>query len=226
MDSMPKQTFFNLPDEKRNQIIAVAIDEFADNDYDNASVSRIVARAGIAKGSLYQYFENKEDLYGYLLGLLAEAKTQFLSLDHPDPQHIGIFTYLRWTVQAGLAFELAYPKLTRIGIRANNTSNLPEGFATQMREATRTFYRRLVEAGKQDGDIAGDIDSGLAAVVFEALMDTAGRYIVNRLESEGIGASQDTRLLMEQPEVAELFNQTVTILEYGMRRRPQTPGGE
>ena len=45
---MPNQTFFNLPDAKREQILQIAIDEFAENDTDSASISRIVARAGIA----------------------------------------------------------------------------------------------------------------------------------------------------------------------------------
>src|SRR5512136_1009829 len=95
---MPNQTFFNLPDEKREQITQVAIDEFADNDYDAVSISRIVARAGIAKGSFYQYFAGKEDLYAYLLELLVDAKMQFLSGYTPDPKHTGIFAYLRWAM--------------------------------------------------------------------------------------------------------------------------------
>jgi hypothetical protein len=58
------QTFSNLPEEKRQRILRIAIDEFADNDYDSASVSRIVARAGIAKGSFYQCFVDKDDPWG------------------------------------------------------------------------------------------------------------------------------------------------------------------
>ena len=93
---MPKQTFFNLTEEKRRQIIDIAIDEFADNDYEKASISKIVARAGIAKGSFYQYFADKDDLYGYLISLIAEKKAAAFSLDHPDPEHVGIFNYMRW----------------------------------------------------------------------------------------------------------------------------------
>ena len=66
---MPKETFFNLPEAKRQRIIDLALAEFAEKDYDTASISRIVSQAGIAKGSFYQYFENKEDLYTYLLTL-------------------------------------------------------------------------------------------------------------------------------------------------------------
>ena len=60
---MPKETFFNLPEVKRGAILDAALEEFAAYPYDQASVNRIVARAGIPKGSFYQYFENKKDLY-------------------------------------------------------------------------------------------------------------------------------------------------------------------
>ena len=216
---MPNQTFFNLPDEKREQILQVAIDEFAKNDYDSASISRIVARAGIAKGSFYQYFADKEDLYAYLLGLLAEAKTQFLSLDHPDPHHVGIFAYLRWTAEVGVAFELRYPKLTRIGLRYVKAGARSQGFDLQVREATLAFYQRLVEIGKQQGDIAADIDPELAAVIFDTTLNTVGHYILGRVIGEGDAAEQESRAFLERPEVKELFAQTVSILEHGLGRQ-------
>lgn len=221
---MPKQTFFNLPDEKREQIIQIAIDEFAENDYDNVSISRIVARAGIAKGSFYQYFEDKEDLYVYLLGRLAQAKVEFLGLDHPDPQHIGIFAYMRWLVEAGVAFELAYPQLTRIGLRMLNAGKLPKAFDAQARETSRTFYRRLIEVGKQQGDIAAEVDADLAAVVFDAILSSMGRYILERVARTERAASDPARSVMEHPEVKELFARTMDILQYGMGRRAGDSG--
>jgi AcrR family transcriptional regulator len=81
---MPKTTFFNLPEEKRRLILDLAIEEFAERDYKSASISNIVARAGIAKGSLYQYFEDKHDLYLYLIELAGEEKKVFLA-SHPPP---------------------------------------------------------------------------------------------------------------------------------------------
>jgi AcrR family transcriptional regulator len=216
---MPKQTFFNLPDDKREQIIQTAIDEFAENDYGNASISRIVARAGIAKGSFYQYFADKEDLYAYLLGMVVQAKTAFLALDHPDPQHIGIFAYMRWLVEAGVAFELAYPKLTRMGLRMLNAGKLPKTFEAQARETSRTFYRRLVEAGKQQGDIAAEVDADLAAVVFDTILSNMGRYILERVARTGIAVSDPGRSVLERPEVKELFARTMDILQYGMGKR-------
>ena len=48
---MPKETYFNLPDDKRQAILDLAIEEFASHDYKNASISRIVERAGIARST-------------------------------------------------------------------------------------------------------------------------------------------------------------------------------
>ena len=57
---MPKDTFTNLPEEKRRHFLNIAIKEFAEHPYNTASISEIVRQAGIAKGSVYQYFENKK----------------------------------------------------------------------------------------------------------------------------------------------------------------------
>lgn len=64
--------FWELPEEKRTQILSVCLEEFARYGYAGSSTNRIVERAGIAKGSLFKYFENKEDLYLFILDWSAQ----------------------------------------------------------------------------------------------------------------------------------------------------------
>lgn len=64
---MPKKTFFNLADEKKEKIIECSKREFAQYSFYDASINRIIKEAGIPRGSFYQYFENKEDLFVYIL---------------------------------------------------------------------------------------------------------------------------------------------------------------
>lgn len=64
---MPKQTFFNLPEQKRNMLLKAAEIEFTRVPFFEASIANIVKTAAISRGSFYQYFENKDDLYFYLL---------------------------------------------------------------------------------------------------------------------------------------------------------------
>ena len=64
---MPSTTFFNLPEEKRQRLLAAARMEFARVRYEDASVNRIIQTAGIPRGSFYMYFTDKEDLFRYLM---------------------------------------------------------------------------------------------------------------------------------------------------------------
>lgn len=60
---MVHQTFFNLPAPKRERILESAIHEFNSYSYEKTSINRIIELAEIPKGSFYQYFDSKEDLY-------------------------------------------------------------------------------------------------------------------------------------------------------------------
>lgn len=64
---MPKITFFNLADDKRQLLIEALEQEFSRVPLYNASISNIVKSANIPRGSFYQYFEDKEDAYFFLL---------------------------------------------------------------------------------------------------------------------------------------------------------------
>lgn len=64
---MPTKTFLNLPKEKRIRILRAAKKEFSRVPLDKAVIANIVKEAQIPRGSFYQYFENVEDLFIYLI---------------------------------------------------------------------------------------------------------------------------------------------------------------
>lgn len=64
---MPKQTFYNLKEEKREKIEQALLKEFSNNTFEEASISNIISEAQIPRGSFYQYFENKEDAVEYII---------------------------------------------------------------------------------------------------------------------------------------------------------------
>jgi AcrR family transcriptional regulator len=69
---VPKQTFFHLPKDKQDTLIQSAKKEFSRVPLHEASIANIIKDAGIPRGSFYQYFEGKEDLYYYLLHQLSQ----------------------------------------------------------------------------------------------------------------------------------------------------------
>lgn len=60
------EKFFDLKKEKQDRMINAALKIFAKNGYRHASTDDMVAEAGISKGLLFHYFENKLGLYTFL----------------------------------------------------------------------------------------------------------------------------------------------------------------
>jgi AcrR family transcriptional regulator len=216
---VPKQTFFNLPEGKREKFLEIAIQEFAENDYLNASVSKIVQRAGISKGSLYQYFDDKEDLYQHLLDLVVEKKAQFLQGQQPPEPGLGIFAYLSWLFRQGLGFELAYPELARLGYRALYGDSSPtRKTLEQAREASRQYFYQLIEQGIAQGDVRADVDPSLAAYVFDAVFSNLGEYLLSRSGVDRDRLAREGTFPVESPEVQSIFDQLMQIMECGLGR--------
>ena len=67
---MISPTFQNLKEDKKNRIIDAALAEFSARPFNEASITNIVKNADISRGSFYQYFGNKENIYKYLVSYL------------------------------------------------------------------------------------------------------------------------------------------------------------
>ncbi|MDD2259033.1 MAG: TetR/AcrR family transcriptional regulator [Bacilli bacterium] len=67
---MPTNTFINLSKDKRLRILRAAKSEFSRVPLEKAVIANIVKNAKIPRGSFYQYFDDIEDLYKYLLDYL------------------------------------------------------------------------------------------------------------------------------------------------------------
>jgi len=65
--------FYSLELEKRERIINAALKEFSGNGYEKASTNEIIREANISKGSLFNYFNSKKQLYLFLLDYVVEV---------------------------------------------------------------------------------------------------------------------------------------------------------
>ena len=63
---MCTETFLRLPEEKRGRFLDAAWEEFTTSPLQDVSINKIVRRARIPRGSFYQYFASKDDLFSYL----------------------------------------------------------------------------------------------------------------------------------------------------------------
>lgn len=75
---MPTETFFNLPKEKQERILAAANKEFSRVSLNEASIANVIKEAGISRGSFYQYFADKEDLFYFLFKKIKRDSHRYL----------------------------------------------------------------------------------------------------------------------------------------------------
>lgn len=94
---MATDTFFRLPEEKRTRILESAWEEFMRVPYSEASINRIIRNADIPRGSFYQYFTDKEDIF---LCLIDQCRLRTMELfqrelkrAHGDPFAVIVRVY-------------------------------------------------------------------------------------------------------------------------------------
>lgn len=90
---MPTSTFFNLPEDKKNKILKAANKEFERVPIEQVSIKNIVESAEIARGSFYQYFEDKEDLFQYIMSAkMGNMQNKLIEMiEHKNGNIINIF---------------------------------------------------------------------------------------------------------------------------------------
>ena len=64
---MVRDRFDNLDADKQERLFEAAANEFSDHGFEGASLNRIIESAGMSKGSLYYYFDDKSDLYATVI---------------------------------------------------------------------------------------------------------------------------------------------------------------
>ena len=167
---MPTTTFDNLSPEKKARILEAAIDEFSERRFSEASINKMIKSAAISRGSFYQYFADKEDLYVYMLKMIGEEKMRWIfgkvSLDGDDD---FFATYLKM-FKVGLEWASDKPKYARIGylMRIDDSDFVArlKGLSDQL----NVKLAAMLERDKQLGRIRKEVDSMLVVEMILAVL--------------------------------------------------------
>jgi AcrR family transcriptional regulator len=217
---MPKQTFYNLPEEKRKLIIEVAIDEFATRGFQGASISQIVGRAGIAKGSFYQYFEDKHDLFMHLVELVSQAKLAYFQERTPPDPNLDIFAYLRWLFEIGYEFAAVESKLNQAVSRVLFGEGLYQGSTFKaLREQSSHALTTLIRGAIDRGDINAAVDPQVAAFILDTLLNSLGQFLLTEQEISPEVLEQGTIAWLRSERARQIADSVLHVLESGMRSK-------
>ncbi|MBN2218942.1 MAG: TetR/AcrR family transcriptional regulator [Kosmotogaceae bacterium] len=211
---MPKETFFNLSETKRKRILEAAIDEFAENGYENSRVNEIVRRSTIPKGSFYQYFENKCDLFRYVLDIIYKKKMEMMTDIEISHKELSVFETLRIMVEAGIKMAEEDPRLSKISDKLVANKPLMDEVLKEYAPSSDDLIKSLIRRGKDNGELADWVDPELASNLITAFILSLSEMI--RSSNNGIIAEA----------AREKYLSLINFLEYGMKRREDDDSGK
>ena len=211
---MPKQTFLNLPEEKRQVIVNAAVDEFTEFGFEGSSINRIVANSGISKGSFYQYFEDKQDVFKHLLAVLECEKMEYFKGRHPPSGNMDTFEYFRWMIKAGMEFNSAYPRMTQAATRVLLGEGLYYGREfDNYRQRTTQGLASMIQQAIKNGEVDPSVDVELAVMVMDTWSNAISIYILK----EGM-KQKDILKWVRSAKVQERIDKLLYVMEYGLRK--------
>ena len=211
---MPKQTFLNLPEEKRKTIMDAAVEEFAQYGLENASTNRIVKNSGIAKGSFYQYFEDKQDVFMHMLAMIEQEEMHFFKDQHPPSTNMDTFHYFRWMVKTGMEFGLAHPPMIQAAWRVLLGEGLYYGKNfSEYRQKTTQALTAMIEQAIARGEVDPSVDVELAVMIMETWSNAITTYVLN----EGVRQANILEW-MRSPKTQETIDKLLYVMEYGLRK--------
>lgn len=203
---MPSATFEKLATSKKEAFIAAFLVEFATHSYEKASISTVVKQLGIAKGSVYQYFENKMDLFLYLKHYAEQQKGQFIRQvkreDFPD-----FWSYWRQLYEQGIAFDAAYPLEMRFLYNLQEQSSPALQFMkAAWEEQGIQIYTQLISYEVEQGHFRKDLSPVAMAHFILAVGYGINKRLVAQVESHqqkgtaGLLTAADKTLLINLVE--------------------------
>lgn len=159
---MPKETFFNINKLKKNKIEQAALDEFSLRTYHEAKLSNIIKNANIPRGSFYQYFENKLDLYKYIFDIISREKMSFMSDLLPNPEKMSFLKLFEELYIRGIKFAKSDPRFVMItrNLILSGGDLINDIFGNNI-ELSKKFYQSYIETDKSLGRIRDDVDTEL-----------------------------------------------------------------
>lgn len=164
-----KATFDNISSEKRERIINAATTEFALKGFDNANINNIAKKADVSVGSLYKYFENKQDLFLTIVHYSISSMEEVLNeLAVKDEDIMLKVEQIVRNIQSSSRDNQLLLKLYN-AMTAENNPRFASQFAYEMESITARIYRTAIEEGKKNGDVRDDIDSAFAAYLLDNL---------------------------------------------------------
>jgi AcrR family transcriptional regulator len=209
---MPKRTFNRLDDDKKERVIRAAIEEFQTRGFEKAKIEVIAQNADVAKGSIYQYFEDKRELFLYSV---TWSVTFFMKMiDKQTPlSDMDVYEYFLSGCRERLEMIQKEPMLASfsIDIALGKYGSLTEEINKELTRVSEEYELALIANGKKRGTIRDDVDDKTLLMFYQGVTEKFIAEVLAMAKDFKYELTEDMLYGMEG-----LMKNMVSLLKKGM----------
>lgn len=213
-NSLPKRTFNRLDDDKKERVMRAAIEEFQAHGFENAKIEGIAQNAGVAKGSIYQYFDDKKELFLYSVTWAIENFMKMIDRQTPL-KDMDVYEYFLSGSRERFEMIRKEPLLISFAIdfSQGKYGSLAVEINRELKRVGEEYELKLIANGKKRGTIRDDLDDKILLLFFQGVTEKFNMEIL------AMAKNFESELSEEQfNETESLVKSMVTLLKQGMER--------
>jgi len=214
---MPKETFTKIAEDKRERLLREAACLFAERGFNQTDMAELASRAGVAKGSIYNYFESKEDLYLYVCrdGMERSRKAVYGDLN-PD---WNIYRQLEHIFRQGMQFVLAYPEYLILydNIASAGMERFSDQLSLAVEKYTADHLKQLIRRDIAKGLVRADLDVNYTAFLINSLYIVFQTSLVSRHYKIRMREYLEIDDTLDNPVIAEHLRRTTAMIDRLLR---------
>jgi AcrR family transcriptional regulator len=152
---MPTVTWARVDPARRAAGVEAAEDEFGAHGFSGGSLNVIARRAGVAKGSLFQYFADKRDLYAYITDVVSQRVRLYMEerIRQLDPSR-PFFDFLTDWLDVWVAYFADHPH--ERALHAAATLEVDTDARISVRSVIHRHYLEVLRPLVRDAQVRGD----------------------------------------------------------------------
>lgn len=211
---MPKRTFNRLDDDKKERVMRAAIEEFLSRGFENAKIEEIAQNASVAKGSIYQYFEDKKELFLYSVTWSIDYFMKLIDRQTPL-KDMDVYDYFLSSGRERYALIKKEPLLVEFSfaVASGKYSSLTQEINSEYKRIGDEHELKLIANGKKKGTIREDLDDKTLLLFFQGVTEKFTMEIFAKSKKLEPDPTEE-----EFREMDRFMKSMVSLLKQGMGR--------
>jgi TetR/AcrR family transcriptional regulator len=214
---MPKPTFDKISPEKRERFLVEAARLFAERGFNQTDMAELASRANVAKGSVYDYFDSKEDLYLYVCrdGLERSRRAVYGGI---DPSW-DLYRKLRHIFRQGVKFADSYPEYVAmyVNISSAGMETFADEISLEVEKFTADYLKGLIRTAVKQGLVRKNVDVKLSAFIINSLYIMFLSSLVSRHYRIRIKEYLEIKSEPDEKTIAKHIESTISLIEGFLR---------